>query len=331
MKEKEGLSLVLYGFIQFTFEIQDNYSVRNMIFANGKVHLIVQNFSNKKDIHFEVFSSNNYMKWTQARLPSGIMDTHKFAWNGESFIVGDIGESKVHLSKDAIHWNVKKTNIDKNTPYYTTRIINDQSMFVMTGARGLWISKNGTEWTHKPLIGSDFETDEYGPGFFMLGDMVKVYGKYIFLGGSSVYTIKDLNNIQPYNTKVSNEVTLGLSINGIVTNSEQGEPITRGGVLYVPIEPIVTAMGDVFKYISKPDAALITKKDGTVIQVNITKSTAVVNGEIVPVSSKDHQNTKVQVKPFVKKNRSMFRLISLKMCLVMNRVRLSRIPKILSM
>ncbi|WP_186438405.1 stalk domain-containing protein [Cohnella terricola] len=283
-----------------------NYSVRNMISANGKVYLIVQNFSNRNDIHFEVLSSSDWLKWTQTRLPSSIMDVLKFAWNGENFIVGDIGEKKVYLSKDAVHWSMKQTNIDEKTPHYTRMIMNDQNMFVLTGARGLWISKNGTEWEHKPLFGSDFENDEYGPGFFMLGDMVKAHGKYIFVAGSSIYTIKDIKNIKPYNTKVISEVTYGLSIDGIETNAQQGEPVKLDGVLYVPVEPIVTGMGDTFKYISKPDAALLTKKDGTTIQINITKPTAVVNfSDIVPVSSlyRSSMGESVQAQPAVVKGK----------------------------
>lgn len=94
-------------------------------------------------------------------------------------------------------------------------------------------------------------------------------------------------------------------VNGNAIDAKEGEPVTRGGVLYVPIEPIVTGMGDTFKYISKPTAALITKKDGTVIQLNVTKSTAVVNGQLVPVSSTTLQNTKVpvQAKPVVVSNK----------------------------
>lgn len=77
--------------------------------------------------------------------------------------------------------------------------------------------------------------------------------------------------------------------------TNQGEPTYRGGVLYVPIEPVVTGMGDTFKYTSKPYSAVITKKDGTQIQVSVTKSVATVNDKEVPVSTKNLKNTKVPV------------------------------------
>nr|WP_280921784.1 DUF5050 domain-containing protein [Paenibacillus sediminis] len=131
---------------------------------------------------------------------------------------------------------------------------------------------------------------------------------------NQVVSIKGLNSKTPPKQPVKSETnsdkaenpvtapsTLLLYVNSNAVDAKQGEPITRGGVLYVPVEPIVTGMGDTFKYISKPTAVLITKKDGTVIQVDATKSTAVVNGELVPISSMTLKDTKVpvQAKPVI--------------------------------
>ncbi|MFY0543908.1 DUF5050 domain-containing protein [Brevibacillus sp. H7] len=101
--------------------------------------------------------------------------------------------------------------------------------------------------------------------------------------------------------KLPQNTTYSMIVDGKIIDHNQGVPIYRSGLLYLPIEPIVRGMSDTFNYIQKPYTATITKKDGTEIEISVSKSTALVDGKIVPLSKLMLEGTEVpiQAKPIV--------------------------------
>ncbi|WP_405157912.1 copper amine oxidase N-terminal domain-containing protein [Paenibacillus sp. FSL H8-0283] len=87
--------------------------------------------------------------------------------------------------------------------------------------------------------------------------------------------------------------------NGVKIAKTEGQPVERTETIYVPVVPIVKGMGDKLTWIDKPYSALITKKDGTKINIYVTRSTATVNGKSVPISKKVIETlaVPVQLKP----------------------------------
>lgn len=86
-----------------------------------------------------------------------------------------------------------------------------------------------------------------------------------------------------------------LYVNGVKIAKTEGQPVERTETIYVPVEPIVKGMGDKLTWIDKPYSALITKKDGTKINIYVTRSTATVNGKSVPISTKVIETVTVPV------------------------------------
>lgn len=66
----------------------------------------------------------------------------------------------------------------------------------------------------------------------------------------------------------------------------EGQPVTRTDTVFVPIAPVVKGMGDKLAWIDEPNSALVTKKDGTKINIYVGKYSAIVNGKAVPISTK---------------------------------------------
>ncbi|MFP3391805.1 stalk domain-containing protein [Brevibacillus sp. SIMBA_040] len=83
--------------------------------------------------------------------------------------------------------------------------------------------------------------------------------------------------------------------------TKQGEATYRAGVLYLPLESVVTGMGDSFTWITKPRVANVKTKSGKEVIVTIAKADVVVSGKNVPVSTLQLQGTSVrmQAKPVV--------------------------------
>ncbi|WCF11389.1 copper amine oxidase N-terminal domain-containing protein (plasmid) [Paenibacillus thiaminolyticus] len=98
-----------------------------------------------------------------------------------------------------------------------------------------------------------------------------------------------------FNTLAGNTATTALYVNGVQIEKNQGSPINRAGVTFVPLEPIVKGMGDKLTWIDEPNAVLITTKAGTKINVYVTKSSAIVDGKAVPLSKKVIETVTVPV------------------------------------
>jgi len=96
-----------------------------------------------------------------------------------------------------------------------------------------------------------------------------------------------------------------LYVNGNPIDAKQGEPTIRGGVLYLPLEPIVDGMGDSFTWAKKPYVANVKTKSGKTIMLTVSKSVAFIDGKQVPVSTLNLENTKVplQASPVIVNNK----------------------------
>ncbi|MCM2999990.1 copper amine oxidase N-terminal domain-containing protein [Paenibacillus cellulositrophicus] len=80
--------------------------------------------------------------------------------------------------------------------------------------------------------------------------------------------------------------TSTLYVQGSKITKNEGQPISRTDTVFVPVEPVLKGMGDKLSWIDEPNSALITKKDGTKINIYVGKSSAIVDGKAVPISTK---------------------------------------------
>ncbi|WP_179136315.1 S-layer homology domain-containing protein [Paenibacillus sp. 32352] len=96
-----------------------------------------------------------------------------------------------------------------------------------------------------------------------------------------------------------------LYVNGNPIDAKQGEPMIRGGILYVPLEPVVVGMGDSFTWEKKPYAANVKTDSGDTITITVANSIAFVDGKQVPISTLNLENTKVslQASPVIMNNK----------------------------
>jgi uncharacterized Zn-binding protein involved in type VI secretion len=85
--------------------------------------------------------------------------------------------------------------------------------------------------------------------------------------------------------------TTSLYVNG-KDITKQGEPVYRGGVLYLPIESIVTGMGDSFVWAKKPQTATVRVGEKKVM-ITVGKSVVYVDGKTLAVSVLELEGTKV--------------------------------------
>ncbi|WPS85438.1 copper amine oxidase N-terminal domain-containing protein (plasmid) [Brevibacillus halotolerans] len=83
--------------------------------------------------------------------------------------------------------------------------------------------------------------------------------------------------------------------------TKQGEPTYRAGVLYLPLESVVSGMGDSFTWVTEPRVANVKTKSGKEVTITIAKSVVMVDGKSVPISSLELQDAKVpmQAKPVI--------------------------------
>ncbi|MBP1155338.1 MULTISPECIES: S-layer homology domain-containing protein [unclassified Paenibacillus] len=93
-----------------------------------------------------------------------------------------------------------------------------------------------------------------------------------------------------------------LMVKGKQIAEEEGLPVLRGGIVYVPIQAIVEAMGDTFTWRDEPYSAIVRKADGTIVHVSSGYSFAFVNGEKVDISSQKSaaQQGTVVAEPYVR-------------------------------
>lgn len=101
------------------------------------------------------------------------------------------------------------------------------------------------------------------------------------------------------NVVMAAQSTKTLYVDGIKIAKTEGLPVERTETLFVPIEPVVGGMGDKLTWIDEQNSALITKKDGSKINVYLGKSSAIVDGKAVPISTKviDTVSVPLQMKP----------------------------------
>ncbi|WP_339298067.1 copper amine oxidase N-terminal domain-containing protein [Paenibacillus sp. FSL R5-0623] len=88
------------------------------------------------------------------------------------------------------------------------------------------------------------------------------------------------------NVVMAAQSTKTLYVDGIKIAKTEGQPVERTETLFVPIEAVVGGMGDKLIWIDEQHSALITKKDGTKINVYLGKSSVIVDGKAVPIATK---------------------------------------------
>lgn len=84
-------------------------------------------------------------------------------------------------------------------------------------------------------------------------------------------------------------------VNGKAVPANQGQPFTKAGVTYLPLDPIVKGMGDSYSFVGQYDRATINKK-GKTFKVTTGKTVAIAGNKMVPLSTKLIGSGKKKVK-----------------------------------